>query len=400
MGTSSSGGGSGSGGASGEASGGGGEGGGSGGSGSSGSTSGGSECGGAASLSFLSPGAMAENPIWLAVAAEGAVTRVAYSAEGTLPLGESTDAANDFGVEATLEVLGPRTLVATGYDACGAALATAMLVTVVGEGEGESESGDSGGGMPGEVCYPGASLAWDVCWPLVAPTLPDGYVYPPPLDNDPNFRVPVAYLELAGLDPGTALAPNFQLKEVARPEFGAFAVVQPAAIVHLQNMRDDLGGLAIAAGYRSPGANASVGGSTWSRHIYGDAFDIKPSSASLQALYDRCGAEGAGFRQLYEDHVHCDWRNEAVDEGFFGPPAGMVAPAPGPLAAAIVADGDAWAAPASGWDEGEPLREWTAWNGEGGVIGTAIGRRFAAPAGAVRIGVRVGGVLERELAVP
>jgi hypothetical protein len=58
---------------------------------------------------------------------------VAYSTEGTLPLGESTDAANDFGVEATLAVLGPRTLVATGYDACGAALATAMLVTVVGE---------------------------------------------------------------------------------------------------------------------------------------------------------------------------------------------------------------------------------------------------------------------------
>lgn len=59
-------------------------------------------CGEPASVSFISPGAAAENPIWLAVAAEGAVATVRYSAEGVQALGESDDPESDFGVSVTL----------------------------------------------------------------------------------------------------------------------------------------------------------------------------------------------------------------------------------------------------------------------------------------------------------
>ena len=363
------------------------------------SSSGGEDgCGGAAALIFTSPGATAENPIWLEVAAEGAVARVVYSAEGIEALGESEDAEGGFGVEATVAVLGPRTLQARGYDACGGVIAAAEQVTVVGEG-GSGE--DSGGGGPGEVCYLGPTKAGDVCWPLVSPALPEGYAYPPPLDGDPNYRAPIAWLDISGIDPATAIAPNFQLGEVARADFGPYVVVQPAAIVRLQALRDALGALQVTSGYRNPTHNASVGGATWSRHMYGDAFDLKPLSSSLQALFERCGVEGAGFRQLYEDHVHCDWRNVAVDPGFFGAAEGAASGGGEEARAAmLVAEGDGWAAPATGWDEGEPLREWTARDAEGSVLARATGRRFVAPVGTARVEVRVGGEVMRARTLP
>ena len=39
--------------------------------------------------------------------------------------------------------------------------------------------------------------------------------------------------------------------------------------------RDALGPITVPSGFRNPVHNAGLGGSTWSRHIYGDAFDLK-----------------------------------------------------------------------------------------------------------------------------
>jgi hypothetical protein len=354
-------------------------------------------CGEPASVSFISPGAATENPIWLAVAAEGAVVRVRYSAEGVQALGESEDPASDFGVSATLETLGPRSLHAVAYDACGEAVAEAVQVTTVSEGEEDEEPG----GALGEVCYPGADAMWSLCWALSAPVDPEGYTYPPPLDMSPNYRAPVAYLALSGLDLDVSIAPNFQLKELVRPDFGDFVVLQPKAVGRLQALRDALGSLAVTSGYRNPQHNMSVGGATWSRHMYGDAFDLKPNSATLQALFERCAVEGASFRQLYEDHVHCDWRDVAVDEGFFGPLDGAPAsPQPPEWSTSLVRDGDGWLAPASGWDEGEPLREWRALDSKGALLAASTGRRFVPPEGSARVQVRVGGVATREVTLP
>lgn len=372
--------------------------------GSTGSTSAGGEsagegegCGEPASVSFISPGAAAENPIWLAVAAEGAVATVRYSAEGVQALGESDDPESDFGVSVTLETLGPRSLHAVAYDACGEAVAAAVQVTTVSEGEEDEEPE----GEPGEVCYPGADAMWSLCWALSAPADPEGYTYPPPLDMSPNYRAPVAYVALSGLDLDVSIAPNFQLHELVRPEFGDFVVLQPKAVGRLQALRDALGSLTVTSGYRNPQHNMSVGGATWSRHMYGDAFDLKPNSATLQALFERCAAEGASFRQLYEDHVHCDWRDVAVDEGFFGPLSGAPAPAlPPVISVSLIRDGDSWLAPASGWDEGEPLREWRAMDSKGALLAVSTARRFTPPEGSTRVQVRVGGVALREVTLP
>lgn len=369
----------------------------------------GATCGGEASLTFLSPGDAAENPVTIATTAEGPIVRVEYLAEGVFPLGESTDAEGEFTIEAIFTTLGPRTIEATGYDACGEPLATASRVTVVSEGmttgedtDDTGDTGDTGESMLGDdVCFQGPSKAWDVCFPLILPGMVDGYEYPPPLDADPNYRAPLAFIDLGGVDLGVALAANFLFNEVATAEFGPYVVVQPRSIEHLQNMRDALGALGIDSGYRSPKHNANLGGSTWSRHLYGDAYDIVPQASTLQALFDRCGSEGATFRQLYDGHVHCDWRGEPVDERFFGPASGPLPPEDPWLApwldATIVADGDGYLAPAIGWDEGEPLRSWRALDAEGALVAEGQGPRFEAPAEAARVEVIVGGVLERAI---
>src|SRR5690606_5832141 len=112
--------------------------------------------------------------------------------------------AADFTIEAIFTTLGPRTIEATGYDACGDPLATASQVTVVSDatttGDDTGDSGDSGDTMLGDdVCFQGPSKQWDVCFPLVQPGAVEGYEYPPPLDADPNYRAPQAYIDLGGV---------------------------------------------------------------------------------------------------------------------------------------------------------------------------------------------------------
>jgi len=351
-------------------------------------------CGAPTQLELTSPGASTTNPVWISVDAGASVVRVVYTAEGVFPIGESTDAGADFGVETTFMTLGPRTIEATAYDACDAVVATASVVSVIGEGD-----VDEPGELGDPVCYPGPEGLWDVCFDLVLPgELPD-YDYPPALDMDPNYRAPSAYIDITGVDLGVALAPNFLFSELIKPSFGPYIVLQPHAIAHLQALRDVLGATQVISGFRNPSHNTSVGGATWSRHMYGDAFDLYPSETSLDLLFEACEAEGATYRQLYEGHVHCDWRAETVDTRFFGP-AGSEAPAvPDVPDVALIADGDGWSAPAT-WDEGEPLRQWSAFDGEGAVlVEDVVGRRFVPPPGTARVDVIVGGIVHQSIAI-
>ena len=52
-----------------------------------------------------------------------------------------------------------------------------------------------------------------------------------------------------------------------------------------------------------------------------------------------------------------------------------------------------WTAPAEGFDEGEPLRRWTALDADGEVIASEIGESFVAPEGTDRVEVLVGAVV-------
>lgn len=261
------------------------------------------------------------------------------------------------------------------------------------------ESTGDGDGDPNsdEICYPGPANDWSVCFPLVTPNLPAGYEYPAPYQGNVNYRGPIRYLDLDAIDATAAVAANFTLDEFGQSYKGRYAVVQPHAVVRIQQLRDMLGPLTVTSGFRPPGYNAMIGGATYSRHMYGDAFDLDPSDVSLATLESACTAND-GFLVEYEAHVHCDWRGLPVEVAFFGlasvEPAWQLDIA---LAAELVEDAGEWRAPAQGFEEGEPARRWSAWDAEGNLLIEARGRSFVPPEGAVRIEVVVGARLRRSV---
>ena len=97
---------------------------------------------------------------------------------------------------------------------------------------------------------------------------------------------------------------------------------------------------------------------------------------------------------MYTSHVHCDWRDDRLDSAFFPLARSSALWTEQPhLQAEIVRTGDVLTAPASGWDEGEPLREWVAFDGSGDVLRTGLGEAFAWPPGAAEVEVTVGRAL-------
>jgi Peptidase M15 len=259
-------------------------------------------------------------------------------------------------------------------------------------------SSDSGsGGDPEVVCYPGVAWQGDACVLLSdAPSPAGDYVYPPPLDGSPLYAAPERFLDLHLVSTDLAIAPNFVLAEVADPADGDFAVVQVRGVEALQDLRDRLGPLIVTSGYRNPAHNADVGGVTWSRHQYGDAFDLVPVEVSLDTLGDACAELGASFVGVYETHRHCDWRDGVPDPAFFDAVERGAPPAVG-VDAVVVRDGDLVRALALGWDEGEPLREWTALDASGWVLCLGWGRTFVPPEGTVTVSVVVGRLVERSI---
>lgn len=251
-----------------------------------------------------------------------------------------------------------------------------------------------------DACYLGPARDGGQCLATVRHPVGDpDYNYPPPLSGSPQYATPIRYLDLDAISPDTQLAPDFRLGEVAEAWKGQHAVVQPHAIERLQDLRDDVGALSVTSGYRSPGYNAGVGGASSSRHMYGDGFDLVPLDTTLDRLADRCERHGAGYTELYEAHVHCDWRDDALDSPFYQQSRSVVQQwAELPVRTATLQRiGERLHAPSEGWDEGEPLRQWTALSAGGEVLQAAIGRSYVPPAGAAVVVVEIGGVLQLQL---
>ena len=223
-----------------------------------------------------------------------------------------------------------------------------------------------------------------------------GYGYPGPLSGNVNYRAPIKYIDLEAVGE-LQIAPNFALSEVAQSWKGRYAVVQPHAISRLQTLRNALGAIKVNSGYRSPSYNASVDGATHSRHMYGDAFDLDPTSTSLSALESACTSNGGKLVE-YTSHVHCDWRYDAVDPILFGALAAGTGPeldlSDSPFSARLEHHDGAWFAPAEGFDEGEPMRRWTALDADGEVIAEQTGESFVPPSGTATVEVLVGAQIE------
>lgn len=89
-----------------------------------------------------------------------------------------------------------------------------------------------------------------------------------------------------------------------------FVFIDPAAVLSLERVRSCIGApIEINSGYRPPFYNVAIGGASDSRHMYGDAFDIRITASAARCEIQRCCIqEGAGFvKSDYESWVHCDW---------------------------------------------------------------------------------------------
>jgi GH18 family chitinase len=289
------------------------------------------------------------------------------------------------------------TLVAVDVDACEATPGVkAVFTEPMGTGAGTTPA-PTVGTVPApddEVCYPGEHGAYDVCATL-EPAGSQGSDYDYPSTSMANYEEPTHLLRLSDIPGGTKLAPNFTRDELAQEWKGDWGVVQVHAVERLQDLRDVVGALVVTSGYRSPGYNDGVGGAELSRHMYGDAFDLQPTSVSLSSLADHCSAHGAGFVSVYTSHVHCDWRDDAQEPAFYG----TAAPPP-PTAARVQPTARLQPSPhgtllaeVEGFDCGEPLREWTAYDTDGHVLSTGEGAEFVPPTDAARVEVVVGRVL-------
>lgn len=178
-----------------------------------------------------------------------------------------------------------------------------------------------------EACYPGPNNTWDVCLPVISLAKIDDPAYDYPNGDASgvptwllgNYASPTHALDLSAVNPDTKLALNFKVKELMQTEKGPYGVFQPHAVAAIQGVREMLGSpLFVSSGYRSPGYNAGIDGAAlFSRHQFGDGVDVYSETHSLESVIEACCAHGAWFVKLYTSHVHCDWRAEPLDEGFW-----------------------------------------------------------------------------------
>ena len=116
-------------------------------------------------------------------------------------------------------------------------------------------------------------------------------------------------------------APNFQIGEFIKDSTLTSAIVDPLMVQHVQDARSRYGVMSLNSGYRTPAYNSSIGGATFSRHMYGDAVDVPASSSSVwSALNSAFSAESPSYVESYAEagynHWHGDWRNEAKGYGY------------------------------------------------------------------------------------
>ena len=254
-----------------------------------------------------------------------------------------------------------------------------------------------------QVCYPDSDFSYQRCYDLVDfdPSWGSDYDYPTPYQGSTQYRAPSRFIDLETVNLNDPLAPNFSLIELMNPSKGRYSLFQVHVVEKLQELRELSGGpLNINSGYRNPDYNAQVGGAASSRHIYGDAADMYSSVLSLEELGGLCEQLNAGFIKLYETHVHCDWRYDTLDDAFYNPANSLQAAQAPSIEVELhsTADGVLWTT-SEGFDEGEPLRRWSAFDENGSLIEQLTVRSYQPPSGAASVVVHVGGLVEHSISL-
>lgn len=182
----------------------------------------------------------------------------------------------------------------------------------------------TGGGIvsvspSGSTCFNGPDGAPgggdDVC---VATNAISGGSYNLPDGSGLGYAPPGGYIGPEVIEQNPQISPNLRLCDVTNCDSarrsGDYIYVDPYMVAQLDNVYNDLGGLSVNSGYRSPAYNQGVGGATHSRHQYGDAVDIAVTSSNTEArIIQSCRQRGATNIYTYDSgrHVHCDWRGAA-----------------------------------------------------------------------------------------
>ncbi|HEY3367147.1 MAG TPA: D-Ala-D-Ala carboxypeptidase family metallohydrolase [Symbiobacteriaceae bacterium] len=142
--------------------------------------------------------------------------------------------------------------------------------------------------------------------------------YPDP-SGSPNasyYQKPVWFITVDSTVRSSYAATNFQIGEFINDASLTSALVDPLMVQHTQNARIRYGPMSINSGYRTPDYNRSIGGATYSRHLYGDAVDVPASTSSTWTAVDNAFAlENPSYVESWAEagynHWHGDWRYES-----------------------------------------------------------------------------------------
>lgn len=193
----------------------------------------------------------------------------------------------------------------------------------------------SPGSRPTKICYSSGENQSSCYRTLERAALPmqiELYKYQDPYTStsfprnfDKKMYIPPDRLvDLRNIPAQQLISPHFGRDEVMpeNAQRGHYGLFSTHTLKQLENLRERVGrAVWITSGYRSPGHNNRIDRSAeWSRHMYGDAVDFKVSGIGMSALAQHCQSVGATFTQIYNDHVHCDWRSAPPDPAFYPDP--------------------------------------------------------------------------------
>lgn len=113
-------------------------------------------------------------------------------------------------------------------------------------------------------------------------------------------------------DGNKKLSTNFRVREFACLDGSDPIFIDTELVTILQKIRTHFGrAVTITSAYRTPPRNKSVGGTTYSQHLYGRACDIKVSGISPKkvAEYAEKLLPNTGGIGIYDTFTHIDVRS-------------------------------------------------------------------------------------------
>ena len=112
-------------------------------------------------------------------------------------------------------------------------------------------------------------------------------------------------------DGNKKLSTNFRVREFACSDGSDPIFIDSKLVTILQKIRTHFGkAVTITSAYRTPIHNKSVGGTTYSQHLYGKAADIKVKGVSpktVAAYVEKLLSDRGGIG-IYDTFVHIDVR--------------------------------------------------------------------------------------------